>query len=58
MNLVFSEEPPLEETGLAIVLTCLLLVKFRGLKVEQLLSTTRKANAGNNCLTITSFFLG
>jgi hypothetical protein len=41
---------------------CLLLVKFKGLNVEQLLSRTipqnKKAKAGNTFLTITSFFLG
>jgi hypothetical protein len=44
------------DSGVIEGATCLLLVKFSGLKVVQLLRKKRTAIAGNNCLTITSFF--
>jgi hypothetical protein len=44
------------KTGSVIGDTCLLLVKFSGLKEEQLLTKIVTTIAGNILLTITSFF--
>ena len=46
------------DTGADRLETCLLLVKFSDLKVEQLLNNKTIAKAGSTFLTITSFFLG
>jgi len=56
VTLIFSINRVRATGSVTGAITCLLLVKPSGLKLEQLLNAITNPIAGNNCLTITSFF--